>query len=203
MTQRSPRPSVPPKRSSVPWLKAIPAVLALWGPATQAGDFSLGLGLGFDRGRTDCIAGYPCDHASAHGKLFGTYALDPNVDVQLLYVDAGRFRGGDATPQGTAFGGDFHVSGFGLSGGYRWALAPAWSLTARAGVASVRTGFDYAAPFAGSVSQTTTQPLIGLGISYAAGPEWRWGIDLDATRFRVYQTRGALQLLSLSAQYSF
>ncbi len=192
-----------PKRNSAHWLKTLPAALALCGPAAQAGDFSLGLGLGLDRGRTDCIAAYPCDHGSTHVKLFGSYAPDPNFDVQVLYVDAGRFKGGDATPQGTPFGGDFRVPGFGLTGGYRWGFAPSWSLTARAGVASVRTGFDYAAPFSGSVSQTTTQPLVGLGIAYATGPDWRLGIDVDATRFRVYQTRGSLQLLSLSAQYSF
>ena len=161
--------------------------------------------MGADRGRTDCVATEPCDHGDTYAKIFGAYRFDPSFDVQAVYFDAGRFRGGDVTPSGTPFGGDFRVSGFGLSGGYRWTLAAAWSLTARAGVASVRTKFDYAAPYdgLGSVSQTTTQPLLGVSLGYAVAPSWRLGIDYDMTRFKVYRTRGSMQMLGLSAQYSF
>lgn len=60
------------------------------------------------------------------------------------FFDAGRFKGGDTTPLGTQFGGTFKVNGFGLTAGYRWEFAPLWSVAARAGVASVRTRFDYA-----------------------------------------------------------
>ena len=95
------------------------------------------------------------------------------------------------------------MSGLAWSLGYRWALAPEWSLVARAGVASARTRFDYANAAYGSASKTTTQPLMGLGVSYAVAPTWRVGLEFDLTRFKVHTTQGRLQMLGLAAQVSF
>jgi OmpA-like transmembrane domain len=123
--------------------------------------------------------------------------------VQLAYFGAGRFDGGDTTPLGTEFGGSFKVEGIGLSAGYRWTFAPAWSAVARFGAASMRTRFDYANDIAAGVSKTTLQPLAGVGIAYAITPALRLGVDYDVTRFMVHTTRGSLRMLGLAAQYSF
>jgi opacity protein-like surface antigen len=182
-------------------LLAAAALLA--STTAAAADFSVGVGAGLDRGKVDCVASFPCDHNNSFAKLYGSYQVIDAVDVQLVYFDAGRFKGGDTTPLGTQFGGTFKVSGFGLTGGYRWAFMPQWSLTARAGIASVRTRFEYASPFSGSVSETTTQPLAGLGVAYAITPTIRIGLDYDVTRLKVYKTRGSLQMLGVAAQFSF
>jgi opacity protein-like surface antigen len=175
----------------------------LAGGGALAADFSAGVGAGSDRGRVDCVASFECDHSGAFAKAFIGYRWSDAVDLQLLYFDAGHFKGGDTTPLGTEFGGTFKVNGFGLSAGYRWNIAPAWSVTARAGAASVRTRFDYANDLAGSVSKTTLQPLAGIGIAYALTPQLRVGVDYDVTRFKVHTTRGSLQMLGLAAQFSF
>ena len=180
------------------------AAAALIGAGTAAAaDFSIGVGAGADRGRGACVASFPCDRSSAHWKLFAGYQLSETVDVQAVFFDAGRFKGGDTTPLGTAFGGKFGVSGFGLTGGYRWALAPSWSLGGRAGLAAVRTRFDYANTAFGSASKTTLQPFVGLGLAVAITPTLRLSLDCDATLFKVHTTRGSLQMLGLAAQYSF
>lgn len=171
--------------------------------AASAADFSVGFGAGADRGRVDCVASFPCDRSSAHWKLFGTYRLSPALQVEAVWFDAGRFKGGDTTPLGTEFGGTFKVSGIGLTGGYVWDFAPAWSLVGRAGFAAMRTRFDYANPAFGSASKTTAQPLLGLGVAYAFTPALRLGLDYDATRFKVHTTRGPLQMLGVAVQYSF
>ncbi len=171
--------------------------------AASAGEFSVGLGAGADRGRVDCVASAPCDHRSTQWQLFADYALNDAVVLRAVYFDAGRFDGGDTTPQGLEFGGRFKVSGVGLTAGYRWALAPQWALTGRAGLATVRTRFDYANPVWGSASKTTAQPLVGVGLSYAVTPALRLGVDWDVTRFKVYTAQGPLQMLGLSAQLSF
>ncbi len=171
--------------------------------AVASDDFSIGIGAGADRGRVDCVASFDCDRSGSHAKLFAGYRWNDAVDLQVLYFDAGHFKGGDTTPLGTEFGGAFRVSGFGLTAGYRWELAPAWSVTARAGAASVRTRFDYASDIAGSVSKTTLQPLASLGIAYAVTPQLRVGVDYDVTRFKVHTTRGPLQMLGVAAQFSF
>ena len=92
--------------------------------AAPAADFSIGLGVGADRGRVDCVASSPCDRSNAHGKLTAGYQLSEAIDVQAVYFDAGRFKGGDTTPLGTEFGGTFKVNGFGVTAGYRWGFAP-------------------------------------------------------------------------------
>ena len=188
-------------RSRVRWLFAAAALIGAG--AASAADFSVGLGAGADRGRVDCVASFPCDRGSAHWKLFAGYQLSEAVDVQAVGFDAGRFKGGDTTPLGTEFGGTFKVSGFGLTGGYRWQFAPSWSLAGRAGLAAVRTRFDYANAAFGSASKTTVQPLLGLGLAYAITPAVRLSLDCDVTRFKVHTTRGSLQMLGLAAQYSF
>jgi hypothetical protein len=83
--------------------------------AASAGEFSVGLGAGADRGKVDCVASAPCDHRSTQWQLFADYALIDAVVLRAVYFDAGRFDGGDTTPQGTEFGGRFKVSGVGLS----------------------------------------------------------------------------------------
>ena len=171
--------------------------------AACGADFSIGAGAYADRGRVDCVASFPCDRSSAGGKLSVGYRVGPEVDVQAVWFDAGRFHGGDTTPLGTEFGGTFKVSGFGLTAGYRWDLAPSWSLVGRAGLAAVRTRFDYANTAFGSASRTTAQPLLGVDLAYAIAPNVRVSVDCDLTRFKVHTTRGPLQMLGVAVQYSF
>ena len=183
------------------WLVAAAASIGASGAA--AADFSIGVGAGADQGRVDCVASSPCDRGSGHWKLFAGYQITEAVDVQAVYFDAGRFQGGDTTPLGTEFGGTFKVNGFGVTGGYRWQFAPAWSLSGRAGVAGVRTRFGYGNAVWGSVSKTTTQPLLGVGLAYAITPTVRLSLDYDVTRFKVHTTSGPLQMLGLAVQFSF
>ena len=193
--------SLTPRRVARRLLTAV----ALIGASTAAAatDFSVGLGAGADQGRVDCVASFPCERSSAHAKLFAGYQFSGAIDVQAVYFDAGSFKGGDTTPLGTEFGGTFKVNGFGVTAGYRWGFAPSWSLTTRAGLASVRTRFDYANTVWGSASQTTAQPLLGLGVAYAITPTLRLGLDYDVTRFKVHTTRGPLQMFGVAAQFSF
>jgi OmpA-OmpF porin, OOP family len=169
----------------------------------SASDFSAGIGVGADRGRVDCVASMPCDHSSAAWKVFGGYRINDAFDLQAAYFDAGSFHGGDTTPLGTEFGGTFKVSGFSITGGYTWRFAPSWDLAGRAGLASVRTRFDYADAVFGSVSKTTAQPVAGIGVGYALTPAVRLGVDYDITRFKVHTTHGSLQTLGFSARYAF
>lgn len=184
-------------------VRALLIVAAFASGAASAADFTAGASAGLTRGRVDCIASMPCDHSGAGFKVYGGYRVAESVDLRLTYFDGGRLQGGDVTPLGTQFGGTFKVSGVGLGVGYLWTFAPQWSLYGQAGVASVRTRFDYAAPFSGSVSKTTVQPTTGLSLGYGLAPAVRIGLDYDVTRFKAHDTRGPLQSLGVSAQYAF
>ncbi len=197
-----PMPSAPPAASLLASL-ALAAVTLTLTPAHAANDFSVGVGAGAARGRVDCVASFPCDRSGTSASISGAYRFGDGFDVRAQYFGAGSFKGGDTTPLGTEFGGTFKVSAIGFTGGYTWTFAPAWDLSGRLGIASVRTRFAYASPFAGSASKTTTQPLVGIGLGYTITPQIRLGLDYDATRFKVHTTRGPLQMLGVSAQYSF
>ena len=172
-------------------------------PARAGNDFSIGVGAGAARGRVDCVASFACDRSGTAASVAAAWRFGDGFDLRAQYFGAGSFKGGDTTPLGTEFGGTFKVGAIGFTGGYSWTFAPAWSLSGRLGFASVRTRFDYAAPFTGSASKTTTQPLGGVGLGYAVTPQVRLGLDYDVTRFKVHTTHGPLQMLGVSAQYSF
>lgn len=186
-------------RSRCAWV----ASLSLASLSAQAGDFSIGAGVGLDHGETNCVSAYACGHSSAHAKMFLDYRVVDGVELQALAFDAGRFDGGDTSPRGTPFGGRFKVRGVGVAAGYRWTFMPEWSVKGQIGVVSVRTQFDYAAPFTGEVGKTTTQPLAGLSLAYAVTPNWQLSLDYDETRFKAHTTHGSLRMVGLAAQYAF
>lgn len=171
--------------------------------AASAESYSIGIGGGTDRGRVDCVATFACDRSNSHFKLTGAWRFADAWEVQLAYIGAGRFGGGDPIPAGGEFGGTFRVDGVALSAGYRWDFAPQWSAVARLGAASMRTRFTYANALADDVSKSTVQPFAGIGIGYAITPLVQVGIDYDATRFKVHTRNGSLRMLGLAAQYSF
>ena len=171
--------------------------------AAAAADMSVGLAVGIDNGRVDCVVSAPCDHRSNSFKANLRYRVGAAADVELSLFNVGRFEGGGTTPLGTEFGGTFKVSGVALSAGYRWDLAPRWSLRAHAGLASVRTSFDYINPVWGRASQTTVQPVVGVGLAYALSPTVSVGVDADLTRLKVHTRRGPVRVLGASMQFSF
>ena len=173
------------------------------GAAVQAADLSVGFVLAGSNGKGRCVDAFACDRSSGGGKVFGSWRFDDALDVQVVGFDAGHFKGGDTTPLGTAFGGRFMASGGGVTLGYRWAFAQQWSLTGRAGVAAVRTRFDYVADELGHASKTTAQPLAGLRLAWQATPQIGLGLDYDVTRFKVHTTRGTLQMFGVAAQFTF
>jgi hypothetical protein len=175
MTRTDPRVRIAPIHRRDRWLLAAAATVV--SGAAGAGDFSLGAGVGADRGRVECVDSFSCDRSSGHWKVFVGYRWGEAFELQAVYFDAGRFKGGGTTPLGTEFGGAFEVRGIGLTGGYRWAFSPSWSLVGRAGLASVRTRFDHADATVSSVSKTNVQPLLGLGLAYAVTPAVRLSLD--------------------------
>jgi hypothetical protein len=198
---RSRGPKTP--QHGVPLWLALAAASTLGCDTARATDFSIGAGGGASRGKVDCLAAFPCDRSDTNFNLFAGYQITPAIDVRLTYFGGDSFKGADVSPLGTPFGGTFRVSGLGLTGGYLWRFAPAWSLHGRLGIASVQTRFDFADPFAGSASKTTVQPTAGLALGYDATSAVRVGLDLDATRFKAHSTQGSLQAIGVFAQYAF
>ncbi len=163
-----------------------------------------GGGIGLDDGRVDCLSGFKCDHTDKFFRVFGGYRLDDHVELQADWFQAGHFNGADTTPLGTKFNGEFGVTGFAFTGGYRYRFAPAWSVVGRAGVSVMRANFDYANPaYGGDKSKTTAQPYGSASLSYDVAPNVTVNLDYDLTRFKAHHDNGVLQLFGVSAQYAF
>jgi Outer membrane protein beta-barrel domain len=196
------RPSRPAQRCA---RFACVAAMLFTAAAVPAGaaEFSFGAGVGAADGRVDCVASFPCDRSGSAWKLFAGYRLSDAVDVHAVYFAGHRFTGGDTSPLGSEFGGTFRVDGIGFTGGYRWGLTPSASLVGRAGFASVHTTFDYANQIWGSTGKSTTQPLLGVGLAYQVTPAIGVGLDYDVTGFKVHNSRGPLQMLGVTAQFSY
>jgi hypothetical protein len=177
-------------------------VIAAAAPAAAA-DFSIGAGAGAASGHVDCVDSFACDHGSSSWKLFAGWRPSDVTEIQVVGFGAGRFKGGDIAPSGTAFGGSFKVDGIGITGGYRWAFAPAWSLIGRAGFASVHTRFVYVDSSLGAVGKTTVQPLAALDLAWQLTPAVGLSLDYDLTRFKAHDTHGTLHLFGLAAQFAF
>ncbi len=171
--------------------------------AAVAADFSIGVGAGLDHGKVDCVASFACERSSAFGKLTVGYRAADAVELEAIFLGSGKFKGGDTTPRGTEFGGSFEVRGVGVTAGYRFDVAPGWSVTARAGAAAVRTRFDYENSAYGSASKSLLEPLGGIGVGYALTPSLNIGVDYDVTRFKVHTQHGVLQMLGVAVRYSF
>lgn len=191
------RPRIPPAA-----FLSLLALVAAAAPA-RAADFAVGVAAGLSQGRVDCVDAYPCDRRDTQLQAHLAWRVTPTWDLRLTVFDAGSFDGGGTTPAGLPFGGTFEPSGVALGAVYRWALSPAWSLQGQLGVANVRTRFGYASPHAGSVSRSTTQPLVGLAVAWQASPRWQWTAGIDATRFEAHTRRGALRLVGVGLQASF
>lgn len=171
--------------------------------AAWAEDFAVGFAAGPAQARVTCVDAYPCDRSGAFWKLSGAWRFAPPFDVQLAAFGARRYEGGDRTDLGTPFGGTFRVTGIGITAGYGWSFAPGWTLAGRLGAASVRTTFDYAAPFEGRRSMTRLQPLAGVGLAYAISPSVQVGLDYDETRLKAHTHRGPLRMVGAAAQFNF
>ncbi|CAN5148838.1 hypothetical protein BH09PSE6_BH09PSE6_08300 [soil metagenome] len=172
--------------------------------AADPAPFYLGGAIGLNNGRVDCLEDFKCDHTDKALKLFGGYLVTPETELQLTWFNAGHFNGGNVAPLGTRFGGEFGVTGWAFTGGYRYALQPGVTLVARGGLSLVRANFDYSNPaYGGDKSKTTAQPYGGLSALYSVTPQIKVGLDYDLTRFKAHRDNGLLQTFSLSAQYAF
>jgi hypothetical protein len=166
--------------------------------------FYLGAGFGLNNGRIDCLEEFKCDHTDKSEKLFGGWLLDPSIELQVTWYNAGHFNGGNVTPLGTHFGGEYGITGWAFTGGYRYALQPDITLIARGGVTFTRVNFDYLLPDYGSDKRkTTAQPYGGLTALMSVTPVIKVGLDYDLTRFKAHRDTGLLQTFGLSAQYAF
>jgi OOP family OmpA-OmpF porin len=186
-------------------LAAAAAALAFSGAACAGGYF--GGSLGATNANIDCAGTTSCDNNSTGGKIFGGVRFGPatglGVGLELMGYDYGK-------PKATlVFGGtpsllSLRGTGYGLGLSFTGPFAPAWSVTARLGVASnkVKTSATIGS-FSGSDSDTTTQAYFGFSVGWQATPNMVLDMGVDATRFKYIDQSYNARMLGVGLTFSF
>lgn len=181
------------------------AALAFSGAACAGGYF--GGSLGATHANIDCAGTTSCDDSSTGGKIFGGARFGPatglGIGVELMGYDYGKPKatllfGG--TPSSLSLRGTGYGVGVSLAGPF----APAWSVTARLGVASnkVKTSATIGT-LSGTDSDTTTQAYYGFGIGYQVTPNMVLDFAFDATRFKYIDQSFNSRMLGAGLTFSF
>ncbi|MGL4575970.1 MAG: porin family protein [Burkholderiaceae bacterium] len=152
--------------------------------------------------KLNCVPGAPCDKSDGtSGKLYGGMMFnDVPFGVEAVYYQTGSAKAGiqdgSVLRQGTA-----KNSGLGVTG-VAQATFGDFALKGRLGVGYSRGKVSYAA--GGSASESSFQPILGVGASYAITKHWAVNADWDRYPTKFNKTEKAnTDLFSVGVSYKF
>jgi hypothetical protein len=184
------------------------ALLAAWLCALIAGSGAAqaqpyaGGGLGLARQNLTCAAGAPCTENALGGKALLGYRFDPAWSAELVLLGSlSSFTASDGNGTLT-WHGRVSTRALGATAGFEFGSAE-WRFQARVGLAQVRGEFASETAGVPDSSASTTQPLLGLGLRRALGPDTTLRLDWDTTRCKAWQRQGSFNLVGVAVERSF
>jgi opacity protein-like surface antigen len=161
---------------------ALAALLAA--APTQAQQAYVGASAGLSRFEVDTAGASSSDTSDVGYKLYGGALFGEHFGVEAALFDLGKASGSGTLPGFGPVGVSAKVRGASLAGLASLPLGDA-SVFAKAGVAYVRASVD--ATVAGqtaSASESSLQPMVGVGASYAITPQVAARIEWERVRVR-------------------
>jgi OOP family OmpA-OmpF porin len=155
----------------------------------------VGVGGGPGKVDVDCAGTTTCDTTSTGWKLFGGLKFDPHWGIEVNYFDFGKAK----ATVGTASG-EVRATGLGVGGALFGQFAPAWTGTARLGIASTKAKLS--GPL-GSDSETSTNAYVGLGLSYLISRNLSIDGAVDFSRVKYAGEKADVRLVSIGLTSSF
>jgi hypothetical protein len=162
----------------------------------------LAAGYGTTGYQTRCN-GNACDRRDNGFRLAAGWAFARSWSAETIYLNEGAFVASDVTSGGTPFHGDAHVHAFGATLGYSYPISSAFSIGARAGIASVKADFTPGPAPAISGGKTTAQFLGGLNATWHFSTAWSARFDWDHSRARMNRFDGDINMVSAGVQFGF
>jgi OOP family OmpA-OmpF porin len=160
------------------------AIGALAMAATAAGAQSVYIGGagGATRSNADCTGTLSCDNSDTGWKAYVGYNINPMFGVEVLGYDMGSTTGVILFPGFNLINASLKTTGFGLAGVINVPLGPSVDLIGRLGVGSNKlkvtaTSGNQSA----SDSETSAQPLWGIGIAFRVSPNVAIRTEIDGT----------------------
>jgi hypothetical protein len=169
--------------------------------AQAAGGPYVAAGYGYSGYQTRC-EGF-CDRRDSGLRVAMGWRLTSSWSIEALYLNPGSFEASDMTAAGIPFYGRAHVRAIGGDVGYDHWFGSAFSVGARAGLASVKADFTPGPLPAISGGKTTAQFLGGLNATWHFSSAWSARLDWDHTRARMNRYSGDVNMVSLGVQFGF
>jgi len=185
-------------------LAALAAASLLAAAPSSAQQYTLGAGLGQSRFQVDTAGAASSDTKDIGAKLYGAAMFNEYLGLEAALFDLGEASGTAVVPgvgRATVSG---KVRGASLVGVAAYPFGDA-SIFAKAGVAYVRARSEGSfAGFSASQSESSLQPIYGLGASYAFTPQWVGRVEWERVRVRFgADSTDNADLVSVGLAYRF
>lgn len=173
--------------------------------ASASAQVYVGGTVGQSKWNVDCKeAGVTCDKSTNAYKLVGGYNIDKNFALEASYFSLGKMQANAkiGTVNATA---EAKGTGFELAGVLKHDFENGFGAFAKAGVARVKADMSASVPstFKLSDSTTSTQPVLGLGLTYAVSKEIALRGEIESRRIKIGTDKNTVNTVSLGVQYAF
>ena len=156
--------------------------------AAHAEGLYVGAGIGSSRYNGNDIGGLSTDHSATGLKLYGGYAITPNIGVEAGWADLGKFKGA---------AGDLKARGVYVDAVGTMPLADKFSALARVGV------FNGKLDSSAAGSDSATRLKFGAGVQYAIDKNLAVRGEWERYKFDALGARPHADLYSVGVNYGF
>ena len=116
---------------------------------------------GLAKANFDCRAS-SCDDSSTGVKVYGGYEVNPNISVEVGYINFGKVK-----LKGSASTSEVKGSAFVVTSAFRFPIAAQVNGVGRLGLASAKAKYSSDLPGVESNSTSATKLYAGMGLEYA------------------------------------
>lgn len=177
---------------------ALGVLMALGAHAESSGTY-VSVGVGRTSWDVDCSGVQQCSKSHTGLRLFGGAEVSKNVAAELFYLDLGKVTAADSGVTG-------EIKGRAIGAGVALTadFTPDWRGAVRLGVANVHaqataSGFGTT----DAMSKNSTQPVVGLGLSYAITPTMFAEANYERTRVDLLGEARNVGMFSLGLGWRF
>ena len=166
--------------------------------------FYSGAGVGVTSLKLDCTGTVGCSKSDVSLKAYAGYKLTHNLAAELAYSEFGTSKLHTSVNGGVV---DTIITSSGLTATavVRYPVMGSLTAVGRLGATRVRTRADnqYQLATTSSSVTTKTKPYVGVGLEYPLGKGWSGALAADFTQATAEGSKGALRMVSWSAQYDY
>lgn len=166
--------------------------------SAMAGGY-IGAGVGASHINVDCTGVSSCDNTDTGGKVYGGYEFNGGFGAEVGYLNFGKAK---ASLSGANL--DIKIDGFYAAAAFRAPLGQDFGLTARLGVASLKTKLTATmGSFTGSDDETHTDAYFGIAADYAVTKNLKIELSADFSKAKYDTEKASVRTINAGIRYDF